>query len=233
MKEHIKALRHWTFCGEFARTGEIPAQRVSNADNVSIWWRHHASGSVVQGITKASHWGFLCYTLNQSVDRPPFKWIWKKSVLVIFFVRFVYPFQTSHHARTTSVETGDNMLMDRLCHSHAHCLYAMMIGPRECSYPGSALTPNLTWWIIRMGPRWSRVLFSRWGRNIMDASWDVTCFTILCLLSPINTKVILLWMHQHTNKRLHQDGVSMFYVSSHFLHSLNKRKLQEPHSRCL
>ena len=22
-------------------TGEIPAQRVSNAENVSIWWRHH------------------------------------------------------------------------------------------------------------------------------------------------------------------------------------------------
>ena len=23
-------------------TGEFPAQRDSNADNVSIWWRHHA-----------------------------------------------------------------------------------------------------------------------------------------------------------------------------------------------
>ena len=22
-------------------TGEFPAQRASNADNVSIWWRHH------------------------------------------------------------------------------------------------------------------------------------------------------------------------------------------------
>ena len=25
-------------------TGELPAQRASNAENVSIWWRHHASG---------------------------------------------------------------------------------------------------------------------------------------------------------------------------------------------
>ena len=26
-------------------TGEFPAQRASNADNVSIWWRHHAINS--------------------------------------------------------------------------------------------------------------------------------------------------------------------------------------------
>ena len=25
-----------------AVTGEFPAQRASNAENVSIWWRHHA-----------------------------------------------------------------------------------------------------------------------------------------------------------------------------------------------
>ena len=28
-------------CGEFTETGEFPAQRASNAENVSIWWRHH------------------------------------------------------------------------------------------------------------------------------------------------------------------------------------------------
>ena len=26
-------------CGEF--TGEFPAQMASNAENISIWWRHH------------------------------------------------------------------------------------------------------------------------------------------------------------------------------------------------
>ena len=41
MKENIKAPRHWPLCGEF--TGELPAQRASNAENVSIWWRHHGS----------------------------------------------------------------------------------------------------------------------------------------------------------------------------------------------
>ena len=29
-------------CGEFIG-GEFPAQMVSNAENVSIWWRHHGS----------------------------------------------------------------------------------------------------------------------------------------------------------------------------------------------
>ena len=37
--KNIKAPRHWPLCGEF--TGEFPAQMASNAENVSIWWRHH------------------------------------------------------------------------------------------------------------------------------------------------------------------------------------------------
>ena len=39
IKENIKAPRHWPLWGEL--TGEFPAQRASNAENVSIWWRHH------------------------------------------------------------------------------------------------------------------------------------------------------------------------------------------------
>ena len=41
IKENIKAPRHWHLCGEFTGTGEFPAQMVSNAENVSVWWRHH------------------------------------------------------------------------------------------------------------------------------------------------------------------------------------------------
>ena len=33
---NIKAPRHWPLCGEFT-----PAQMASNAENSSIWWRHH------------------------------------------------------------------------------------------------------------------------------------------------------------------------------------------------
>ena len=39
-KENIKAPRHWPLCGEFTGTGEFPAQMASNAENVSISWRH-------------------------------------------------------------------------------------------------------------------------------------------------------------------------------------------------
>ena len=44
IKENIKAPRHWPLCGEFTGIGEFPAQRVSNAENVSIWWRHFKAG---------------------------------------------------------------------------------------------------------------------------------------------------------------------------------------------
>ena len=33
--------RHWPLCGEFTGIGEFPAQRASNVENISIWWRHH------------------------------------------------------------------------------------------------------------------------------------------------------------------------------------------------
>ena len=38
----VKAPRYWPLCGEFSPVaGEFPAQMASNAENVSIWWRHH------------------------------------------------------------------------------------------------------------------------------------------------------------------------------------------------
>ena len=40
IKENIKAPRHWPLCWEF--TGEFPTQKASDAEKVSIWWRHHA-----------------------------------------------------------------------------------------------------------------------------------------------------------------------------------------------
>ena len=40
-KENIKAPRRWPLWGEFTGDRWIPPQRSSNAENVSIWWRHH------------------------------------------------------------------------------------------------------------------------------------------------------------------------------------------------
>ena len=40
LKENIKAPRHWPLCGEFTGDRWIPPQKASNAENVSIWWRH-------------------------------------------------------------------------------------------------------------------------------------------------------------------------------------------------
>ena len=41
IKENVKAPHHWPLWGKVTGTGEFPAQRASNAENVSIWWRHH------------------------------------------------------------------------------------------------------------------------------------------------------------------------------------------------
>ena len=44
IKENIKAPHYWPLRGEFTGTGEVPAQRASYMENVSIWWRHHDIG---------------------------------------------------------------------------------------------------------------------------------------------------------------------------------------------
>ena len=42
-KENTKATRHLSLCaGKSPMTAEFPAQRSSNVENVSIWWRQHA-----------------------------------------------------------------------------------------------------------------------------------------------------------------------------------------------
>ena len=41
IKENIKAPRHWPVWKEFTGEWWIPAQRANNAENVSVWWRHH------------------------------------------------------------------------------------------------------------------------------------------------------------------------------------------------
>ena len=42
-------------------TGEFPAQRASNAENVSIWWRHHVDGSVQNYSTSSA----LAWTIEK------------------------------------------------------------------------------------------------------------------------------------------------------------------------
>ena len=52
IKEDIKAPRHWPLCGVSPVTGEFPAQKASNAENVSIWWRHHEIPIVGHGLQR-------------------------------------------------------------------------------------------------------------------------------------------------------------------------------------
>ena len=53
--------RHWPLCGNSPVTGEFPAQKASNAKNVSIWWRHHVW--LVAWRSKPSHEPMLTHHL--------------------------------------------------------------------------------------------------------------------------------------------------------------------------
>ena len=92
MKENIKAPRHWLLWGEFASDRWIPAQRDSNAENVSIWWRHHELSCddtcqtyiwLYAKFKSQSHW--LCHYYGRW--RPIPLWIRHLKTVLVVLVR--------------------------------------------------------------------------------------------------------------------------------------------------
>ena len=60
IKENIKAPQHWLLCGEFTGDRWIPAKMASNAEYVSIWWRHHGFDILP----------FMCWSLHMAKLMP-------------------------------------------------------------------------------------------------------------------------------------------------------------------
>ena len=104
-----------TFAGNSPVTGEFPAQRASNAENVSIWWRHHALGTGNAGIYgNTGHnccrwwlftilWSCIDWLLNWGSSKKR-KWNFKQSKKTILPVKcssfcfFVFVTSTTHEA---------------------------------------------------------------------------------------------------------------------------------------
>ena len=97
-------LRNTGLCAENSlMTGEFPAQKASNAENVSIWWRHHGlgwrhvlpmlhspdgsqipdfgavrgdTGRIRLGVTGLTHWGRdKMAAISQTTFSNPFSWM--------------------------------------------------------------------------------------------------------------------------------------------------------------
>ena len=49
-------------------TGEFPAQRASNAENVSIWWRHHGNEGVMPALIFTPH--YRCNPVYKEKENP-------------------------------------------------------------------------------------------------------------------------------------------------------------------
>ena len=74
--------------GNSPETGEFPAQMASNAENVSIWWRHHGIATVRMLVASDSEpvryhaiCSHRCHDQNLSVySRGPFYWLGLTSI---------------------------------------------------------------------------------------------------------------------------------------------------------
>ena len=83
INENIKAPRHWPLWGEV--TGEFAAQRASNVENVSIWWRHHGYNAVV------------CFRLSNN-GRPPNTYNHSEAYRILdAIIKSPTPFKTNMH----------------------------------------------------------------------------------------------------------------------------------------
>ena len=56
--------------GNSPGTGEFPAQMARNAENISIWWRHH---DILKGWYKNFHWHVTCCPLK--IHMPSVIWV--------------------------------------------------------------------------------------------------------------------------------------------------------------
>ena len=54
IKDGSKTPRHWPMWGNPPMTGGFPSQRASNAENFSVWWRHHDASMISVAIVY--HW---------------------------------------------------------------------------------------------------------------------------------------------------------------------------------
>ena len=69
IKENIQAPCHWPLWGNTPVTDEFPAQRASNAENVSIWWCHHENSGLpvlLLPVQPSTCWHYQ--TLAQVID---------------------------------------------------------------------------------------------------------------------------------------------------------------------
>ena len=62
-KENFKAPRHWPLWQEFTGDRWIPAQKASNAENISIWWRHHVNTWIWWRQTSIAHFSMFIKSL--------------------------------------------------------------------------------------------------------------------------------------------------------------------------
>ena len=70
IKENIKAWHHWPLCGNSLLTGEFPIQKASNAENVSIRWRHHVEPARYDHVSVNCIITDLCDCLSPFLCKP-------------------------------------------------------------------------------------------------------------------------------------------------------------------
>ena len=119
IKETIKAPRHWPLQGNPSVTGGFPSQRVSNAENVSIWWRHHDSGPSTNNlplIFGACQQGLI----GRLLDNPQCK---EQCVMIIDFFRFWKYVIYLSFLKSYS-----------LCHQPSMSLLASLMAPASCDF---------------------------------------------------------------------------------------------------
>ena len=72
------------FAGNSPVTGEFPAQRASNAENVSIWWRLHDQVSL--GVNRSSGRNDSLMQIPNDYDEPALEWLRACFIFIAIYI---------------------------------------------------------------------------------------------------------------------------------------------------
>ena len=88
-------------------TGEFPAQRASNAENVSIWWRHHVSSSLSSGFPP-SLGRHSSTTSADTTSKMALTWMrWKVPVVFLLFGGYLQQTWVIHYVASVILDTRE------------------------------------------------------------------------------------------------------------------------------
>ena len=169
-------------------TGEFPAQRASNAENVSIWWRHHVKHVMFIAVTVHKGHCFSNHRLPNSFlgdwqpknNKTPPHWPFVRGICPVWGKSGGFPSQSASNAESVSMLWRHHLLRTTMC---VMTYLSLNVAVGNESILTLSIAIDWVW-------HWHFKTMSEW---IYYIGLDLTAYGQSCQLSNLNENCSLLW----------------------------------------